>query len=115
MLLTYKRSDGSEARIRLKTISHAAPITIGRDKSASIVLDDAECSRIHMAIRYWDDIFVLRDMNSSNGTFLNGKKIEVAQLNPGDVIKIGNTELTVSAEQASSDVTARLQDSDEAK
>lgn len=109
MLLTYKRSDGSEARIRLKTISHAAPITIGRDKTASIVLDDPECSRIHTAIRYWDDIFVIRDTGSSNGTLLNGKKIEVAQLCPGDTIKIGNTELQASAELNRSDVTERIE------
>lgn len=109
MLLTYKRADGTEARVRLKTISHAAPVTIGRDKAASIVLDDPECSRIHTAIRYWDDIFVIRDMGSSNGTFVNGKKVEVTKLDPGDTIKIGNTELTASAEMDRSDVTARLQ------
>ena len=109
MLLTYKQSDGSETRIRLKTISHAAPITLGRDKAASIVLDDPECSRIHTAIRYWDDIFVVRDLGSSNGTYVNGEKIDVAKLNPGDLIKIGNTELLASTEQSRSDVTARLQ------
>ena len=109
MLLKYDRSDGSEARVRLKTISYGKPITIGRDKEASIVLDNPECSRIHTAIRYWDDIFVVRDMGSSNGTHLNGKKIEVAKLSPGDTIKIGNTELKAEAELDRSDVTTRLQ------
>ena len=109
MLLLYKKSDGSDARVRLKPISHTPPITIGRGNNADIVLEDPECSRVHTAIRYWDDIFVIRDMGSSNGTMVNGKKIEVAQLNPGDVVKIGNTEITAVAEQAASDVTARLQ------
>ena len=109
MLLVYTKKSGTTARIRLKTISRATPITIGRDKSADITLDDPECSRIHTAIRYWDDIFVVRDMGSSNGTLVNGKKIDVAQLNPGDIIKIGDTELTATAEQAGSDVTTRLQ------
>ncbi|MCK5849807.1 MAG: FHA domain-containing protein [Kiritimatiellae bacterium] len=113
MLLVYAKKDGATARIRLKTISRATPITIGRDKNADITLDDPECSRIHTAIRYWDDIFVVRDMGSSNGTVLNGKKIDVAQLNPGDVIKIGETELKATAEQVGSDVTARLQYSPE--
>ena len=104
MLLTYKKADKTECKIRLKPLGHLPPITLGRDKAASIVLDDTECSRVHSAIRYWDDCFIIRDMSSSNGTFVNGKKIEVAKLNPGDIVKIGNTELTTSAE-AHTDVT----------
>ncbi len=106
MLLTYQKGDGTEATVRLRTITHASPITIGRDKTANLMIDDPECSRIHTAIRYWDDIFIVRDMNSRNGTFLNGKKIDVARLNPGDVIKIGATEILVSSDPTtSSDVT----------
>ena len=107
MLLTYKKADNTESKIRLKPLSHLPPITMGRDKAASIVLDDTECSRVHCAIRYWDDCFVIRDMNSSNGTFLNGKKIDVAKLSPGDIVKIGNTELTASAE-AHADATVMV-------
>ena len=114
MLLTYRKVDKTEARIRLKPLSHLPPVTMGRDKVSSIVLDDTECSRIHCAIRYWDDCFVIRDMNSSNGTFLNGKKIDVAKLSPGDVVKIGNTELTASAE-AHADATVVLKPHPEAK
>ena len=110
MILTYKNPDGTEARVRLKTISHAAAITIGRDKSADIALDDAQASRINCAIRYWDDIFVIRDMGSSNGTIINGQKIEVAKLSPGDVIKVGNTEITVISEKSRSDVTAVIKE-----
>ena len=112
MLLKYKKPDGTEARLRLKTISHAAPITIGRDKVADIVLDDPEISRVNTAIRYWDDIFIIRDMASSNGTTLNGEKVEVAKLSPGDVIKIGKTEIKVSAEMSRSDVTAVIKEHD---
>ncbi len=109
----YKKKDGSEARIRLKTISHASPITIGRDKEADIqLLEDPEVSRIHTAIRYWDDIFVIRDMGSQNGTLVNGKKVDVGKLSPGDVVKIGNTEIKVSAEMTRSDVTAVIQKHD---
>ena len=108
MLLTYKKADQTEAKIRLKPLSHLPPITMGRDKAASVVIDDTECSRIHCAIRYWDDCFVIRDMNSRNGTLINGKRIDVAKLSPGDVIKIGNTELAASAEaHADSTVVAR--------
>ena len=89
----------------------SATITLGRDKAATIPLDDPESSRIHTAIRYWDDMFVIRDMNSRNGTFVNGAKIDVVRLNPGDKIKIGNTELRTQVEVAAavSDVTVSMQ------
>ena len=105
MLITYKKKDGANATVRLREISFTQPVTIGRGKEATVVLNDEKCSRIHTAIRYWDDIFIIRDMKSSNGTYLNGKKIEVAKLTPGDVIKIGDTELHVSSGVSNMDVT----------
>ena len=105
MLLTYKKADSSPMTVRLKTISQAKPVTIGRSKDANVTLDDPKCSRIHTAIRYWDDIFIVRDMGSRNGTFVNDEKIEVAKLNPGDILKVGDTELKVLAEGTKSDIT----------
>lgn len=113
MLLAYKKTDGSEAKVRLKTLTHSAPVTMGRDKHAGIVLDDPQASRIHAAIRYWDDIFIIRDMGSINGTLLNGEKIDVAKLSPGDIIVIGNTEITVTSESSRSDVTAVIKQHDD--
>lgn len=106
MILSYKDESGAPKLIRLKAISHAKPITIGRGEEADITINDPVCSRVHAAIRYWDDIFVVRDMGSKNGTLLNGKKIDVAKLNPGDTLTIGNTDLSAAAEEGSSkDVT----------
>lgn len=105
MLLCYKKKDGSIVKIRVKQGTGAPPVTIGRDREASIQIDDPKCSRIHAAIRYWDDVFVVRDMGSHNGTQLNGAKIEIAYLKPGDVITIGDTEIYASGEGTQSDVT----------
>ena len=105
MLLTGQKQDGSLLTVRLKAIAVGKPATIGRGDEATVTVDDPKCSRIHCAIRYWDDIFVIKDAGSSNGTHLNGERIEVAKLNPGDVIKIGDTELNASAEGTSRDVT----------
>ena len=107
MLLVCRNPDGSETKIRVKTITHAPPVTIGRGKEAAIQVDDAKCSRVHSAIRYWDDIFIIRDMHSSNGTFVNGEKIEVCRLAPGDVVKIGDTELQLEPEANPTDATMR--------
>jgi pSer/pThr/pTyr-binding forkhead associated (FHA) protein len=106
MLLSYKGSDGLPKMLRLKSMSHARPVTIGRAQEADICIDDPKASRINAAIRYWDDIFVIRDMKSHNGTMLNKEKIEVAKLNAGDVIRVGDTEIHVAAEEGSkTDVT----------
>ncbi len=105
MKLSYEKADGSTVSLRLMPRNHAQPVTLGRGRDATVMLDDPKASRIHTAIRYWDDIFIVRDMTSSNGTLLNGEKIEVAKINPGDVIQIGDTKITVTSEPNRSDVT----------
>ena len=105
MRLTYKKKDGGNVSIRLKPVDVGKPTTIGRGNETVIRIDDEKCSRIHAAIRYWDGIFVLRDMHSNNGTFLNGKKIDVAKLAAGDVIKIGDTEIAASKDESAGEDT----------
>ena len=105
MLLQGLREDGGTFQIRLREVQTSKPITIGRGKDADVTIDDGMCSRVHCAIRYWDDIFVIRDKNSRNGVVINGEKVEVAALHPGDVVKIGDTELTVLSEETNADVT----------
>lgn len=66
---------------------------IGRDKSADIALKDAQISRQHVAIVYHDGSFVLRDLQSTNGTMLNGAIIEQADIRHKDKFRIGETTL----------------------
>jgi len=108
MLLVVKKKDGTESRVRVREIPHGQTVTIGRGKDATISIDDPKASRINTAILYWDDIFVIRDVDSSNGTFVNGNKIDVTRLAPGDVIRVGDTNIVTSSEATSSDATVRL-------
>lgn len=62
---------------------------IGRDSSCDIHFDDSETSRNHADVLWSDGQFVLKDLNSSNGTHVNGKKIREQALEPGDRIQIG--------------------------
>ena len=105
MLLQCKSANGTVKTMRLKEMTSAPPITIGRGNEATICLDDNRCSRLHCAIRYWDDIFVIRDYHSSNGTLVNGQKIEVSKLSPGDIVKIGDTEIKCSSEGTKGEAT----------
>ena len=101
MILTYKAADGSTKKLRMKAMPHSPDVTIGRGKDATIQIDDPKASRINAAIQYWDDIYIIRDARSHNGTFVNGNKIELAKLNVGDVIKIGDTEIRTLPEEGS--------------
>lgn len=69
-------------------------ITIGRSSENDIVVDDFKVSRVHLQLVFNDGICSVVDLNSSNGTFVNGQKINgEVQLQPNDVIRIGNTTL----------------------
>lgn len=66
---------------------------IGKRETNDMILVDKTVSRNHVEIEYTSDSFLLRDLGSTNGTFLNGSRVKEAYLSPGDLIKIGNTTL----------------------
>lgn len=71
------------------------PLTIGRHADNKIVLADTMASRFHAVIEPKNGSWVVRDLNSSNGTVLNGKRITTAALRPGQPVIIGSTKLTI--------------------
>lgn len=107
MILVCTQPDEKITKIRLRPLSNAPTVTIGRGKEATICLDDPKCSRIHCGIRYWDDIFVIRDMKSQNGMIVNEKQVEVAMLTPGDTVRIGGTKIQLESDNVTTDATIR--------
>jgi FHA domain len=72
------------------------PLTIGRDMSADLVLTDPEVSRRHARLEAQGGIVFVRDLESSNGTFLNGRRLRSAiETREGDTIDVGTTRLIV--------------------
>ncbi len=63
---------------------------IGREKN-DIVVIDPEVSATHCQIQYMNNEYVIFDMNSSNGTYVNNDRIVKKKLNEGDVIQLGKT------------------------
>ncbi len=64
--------------------------TIGRDTSNPIAIADPEISRRHARVYFQGGYFVFEDFNSTNGTFINGKRLAGQYvLQPGDVINLG--------------------------
>ncbi|NLS96165.1 MAG: FHA domain-containing protein [Planctomycetaceae bacterium] len=65
--------------------------SIGRDASNDIQLHDTEVSRRHAQIYGSKDVYTVSDLDSSNGTFVNGRPVEAHRLESGDHLQIGRT------------------------
>ena len=78
--------DGDQVRL----IPLEQPIThIGRGLSADVRIEDSHVSRRHAIVAHRADGVRLLDDRSSNGTFVNGRSVTVAQLSDGDVLRVG--------------------------
>ena len=65
-------------------------LTIGRSTEADISIVDNGASRLHASINHSGDMqYIIRDLDSTNGTFINSKKITEVELQRGDLIKVG--------------------------
>ena len=68
--------------------------TIGRAAGADFIVDAALVSRVHCRVTALPDGGLeLRDLDSTNGTFVNGQRVETARLASGDRIQVGRVEL----------------------
>ena len=80
-------------------------VTVGRSAGNTIVLsDDSQVSRVHAVIEQLAGEWSVRDVNSRNGTFLNGTRVSgEARLGPGDELRIGRTRIVLRADRTTSD------------
>jgi FOG: FHA domain len=73
--------------------------TVGRATGADFIVDAALVSRVHCRLTALPDgELEVRDLDSTNGTFVNGERIERARLADGDRLQVGRLELVVSRE-----------------
>jgi EAL domain-containing protein (putative c-di-GMP-specific phosphodiesterase class I) len=70
------------------------PFTIGRGESADLRIESSRVSREHAAIECVDRRYLVRDLNSTNGTFINGQPVRESPLEDGDMIRVADIELT---------------------
>jgi len=72
-------------------------VTIGREESNTVWLTDPQVSRQHAQMVRRDDTYHLVDLESRNGTFVKGKRVDACRLAAGDVVRLGRTRLAFAA------------------
>src|ERR1017187_3839208 len=72
-------------------------VGLGRDDQNAIRLEGASISRHHAVLERTNGEYILRDLHSCNGTFLNDQLVQDAHLKPGDRLRLGEIELRYEA------------------
>jgi len=78
----------------------AGPTRLGRAPECEIVLDEEGVSRIHCEVRPDGDCLAVSDLHSTNGTFVNGSRVQAARLQEGATIVIGRLLLRVETQES---------------
>ncbi|MDX8383844.1 MAG: FHA domain-containing protein, partial [Ghiorsea sp.] len=82
--------------VGVETVPLNGSVTLGRHPRSSIFLQDARASKHHAVIRDVGGYYIYEDLESSNGSYINGLKITKHTLSNGDVITISDTTITFS-------------------
>jgi pSer/pThr/pTyr-binding forkhead associated (FHA) protein len=83
---------------RARSYEGRPPFDVGRGRELDLVLRDPEVSRRHARFESRDGVVYVDDLKSSNGTFLNGRRVtEAIEVRTGDMVDVGTTRLLVES------------------
>lgn len=106
--ITLRVLDGADRGRIFQNIG--PPITIGREEGNTIQLNDERVSRYHVKIQEDNNRLVLTDLDSTNGTKVNGEDIQLRILKFGDMIALGRSVLLFGSREQIAGRLARLRD-----
>lgn len=90
------------------------PNLVGRGLDCDVILTDGQCSRVHAKLLFDDGAWWIYDAESRNGTYVNGQKIDEAQILDGNQLRVGSTNFRFramaagEADTANADVTGTI-------
>jgi len=93
-----KTADDAEAPFLFRILPGSIK-TIGRAPRADFIVDAALVSRLHCQLHATPDHLEVVDLSSTNGTFVNGKRVKKAALVAGDLLRIGRVEMKVGRQR----------------
>ncbi|HUT95798.1 MAG TPA: FHA domain-containing protein [Thermoguttaceae bacterium] len=96
-LVTLRVLDGADRGRVFADLS--TPVTIGREEGNTVQLNDERISRFHIKIQDDQEKLVLTDLESTNGTKVNGESVQLWILRHGDVVMLGRTVLLFGSEE----------------
>ncbi len=105
-LVTLRVLDGADRGRVFRNLP--TPVTIGREEGNTVQLNDERVSRFHAKIQEDQDKLVLTDLDSTNGTKVNGEEISVHILRHGDLITLGRSVLVFGTKEEIAQRLARL-------
>ena len=94
-LLFLQRLSGKGGERSIKIVD-GVEYVVGRSPGADVVVNDSRCSGRHAVISRRGGRCVIRDLESANGTFVNGDRVREAELRPGDRLSVGQIEFSLS-------------------
>jgi hypothetical protein len=106
--ITLRVLDGADRGRIFQNIG--PPVTIGREEGNTIQLNDERVSRYHLKIQEDNNRLVLTDLDSTNGTKVNGEDIQLRILKFGDMIALGRSVLLFGSREQIAGRLARLRD-----
>src|SRR5204862_3942959 len=81
------------------------PVTIGREEGNSLRLNDERVSRFHAKVQVDGDDYILTDLESTNGTRVNGTAVQIRRLRIGDRVGVGRSLLLFGSNE---EIAARM-------
>jgi ABC transport system ATP-binding/permease protein len=96
-VLNSVQTDSEPLTFRLRP---GAIKTVGRAARADFIVDVALVSRLHCRLTAADDAIEVVDLKSTNGTYVNERRVDRAELKSGDRLRVGRLELTIAKQAA---------------
>ncbi len=106
--LTFQVVEGLEAGRIYWNVS--TPLTIGREEDNDVQLNDERVSRFHVKVQEDAGRLILTDLDSTNGTRVNGHPVRLRVLQPGDLIMLGRSVLLFGGPEELKRLAKRLQE-----
>ncbi len=109
-LITLQVLDGADRGRVFENLP--TPVTIGREEGNSVQLNDERVSRFHLKIQEDEEKIVLTDLESTNGSKVNGETVQLWMLRPGDLICAGRSLLLFGSREEIAGRLARMRGAD---